>query len=148
MSQSLANVVIHLVFSTKTRQPTITSEIREELNPYVTGILRNLGCNPIAIGGVEDHMHVLFGLGRTITIAQIVEKLKTSSNKWAHEKWGEPLAWQSGYGAFSVGVQEVEVVSRYVWNQAEHHKAVSFQDEYRAILIEHGIAFDEKYMWD
>src|SRR3569832_251966 len=87
MPQSLANVLVHLVFSTKNREPQISSEIRDELNAYVTGVLRNTGCRPIAIGGVEDHMHLLFAISRTITIAQITEKIKTSSAKWAKDNW-------------------------------------------------------------
>ena len=148
MPQSLADVLVHLVYSTKTRMPVVTPTIREELNPYVSGVLRNHNCNPIAIGGVEDHMHVLFALSRTITIARLVEKLKTSSNKWANDKWHCGLEWQSGYGAFSVGRQELNVVKDYIWHQAEHHKTVSFQDEFRKLLTEHEVQFDERYVWD
>src|SRR5437870_1581299 len=101
MPQSLSDVVVHLVFSTKNRQPKITLEIREELNRYLTGVLRNIGCNPIAIGGVEDHVHFLFALSRTVTVAQVVEKVKTSSNKWSNAKFSAGVSWQSGYAAFS-----------------------------------------------
>ena len=148
MPQSLANVLVHLVYSTKHRQPTITDNIRDELNQYVSGILRNVGCNPVAIGGVEDHMHLLFTLSRTITIAQIAEKLKTSSAKWANEKWESGIVWQSGYGAFSAGIRELDQISNYIWNQRDHHKTIDYQQELRTLLREVGLEFDERYLWD
>ena len=148
MPQSLSNVIVHLVFSTKTRERSITPEIREEINPYMSGVLRNCGCTPIAVGGVEDHMHVLFALSRTTTVGQITEKLKTSTAKWSKEKWGDVVTWQGGYGAFSVGTREVDHVAQYVRNQDAHHRETSFEDEFRALLKESGISFDERYMWD
>lgn len=148
MPQSLSRVVVHLVFSTKNRNPHLSDEIRAELFPYFTGVLRNSACTTVQIGGVADHVHLLFGLSRTLTIAQVTEKLKTSSAKWIKSKWPIDFAWQAGYGAFSIGVRETDQMVRYIQNQAEHHRTVSFQDELRQILREEGVEFDERYMWD
>ena len=147
MPQSLANVIVDLVFSTKNRVPTITNELRHELHSYLGGVLKNLACDPITVGGVENHVHLLFGLSRTVTIAQITEKLKTSSAKWAKERHSH-LVWQTGYGAFSIGASDVKQAAGYIRNQETHHRQIDFQDEYRSLLREAGIAFDEKYLWD
>lgn len=147
MPQSLANIIVHLVFSTKNRQRLITSNLREELHSYLGGILKNIGCQPLTVGGVEDHVHLLFALSRTTTLAEITEKLKTSSAKWAKEK-NVLLVWQSGYAAFSVGNRDIDNAIAYVRNQEAHHSSIGFQDELRAIFREAGIEFDEKYVWD
>jgi putative transposase len=150
MPQSLSNLLVHLVFSTKHRSPCLTPEVSAELFPYLTGILRNCGCITIQTGGVEDHIHLLFKLSRTLPIAQAVEKLKTSSSKWIKGKWADltDFGWQGGYGAFSFSPREMDVMVRYVRSQEEHHRKTSFQEEFRKLLQEHGIEFDEKYVWD
>lgn len=150
MPQSLSNVLVHLVFSTKNRSPWLSSEIRIELFPYFTGVLKNNGCPIIQVGGVEDHVHLLLNLSRTMTVAQAVEKVKVSSAKWMKEKWADraEFSWQSGYGAFSVGVRDVERVVRYIQGQEEHHRKFSFQDEFRKLCEEYGAALDERYVWD
>lgn len=148
MPQSLSNVVVHLVFSTKHRAPTLPQPLRKEVHAYLGGVLRNHNCNPIEIGGVEDHVHILLGLSRTMTIAQVTEKVKTSTTKWIKTKGDPEFSWQSGYGAFSVGIREVEQMSAYIRNQEAHHRTISFQDEFRALLQEAGLEFDERYVWD
>lgn len=148
MSQSLANVMVHLVFSTKQRRPCLTKETRAELFPYLGGILSNHKCNPIQIGGVDDHVHLLFGLHRTVALAQVTEKLKTSCSKWLKERGIDDFAWQGGYGAFSVGPTEVETIVAYIQNQEAHHQKASFQDEYRELMKLAGLAIDERYVWD
>lgn len=148
MPQSLANIVVHVVFSTKHRDPVLTPPIREELYPYLIGTLKNLKCQPLQVGGVEDHVHLLFGLSRTLAVAEVVEKAKTGSSKWLKTKGPSDFAWQAGYGAFSVGAAEVEGIVAYVRGQEAHHAKTTFQDEYRALLLEAGIEFDERYMWD
>ena len=148
MPQSLANVVVHLVFTTKHRAPVLAPNIRTELHPYLGGVLRNHHCSPIQIGGVEDHVHILFGLSRTMTVAQVTEKVKTSTSKWIKSKGIAEFAWQAGYGAFSVGVRDVAKIAEYVRNQEEHHKRVTVQDELRSMLNEAGLEFDERYLWD
>ena len=148
MPQSLSNILLHLVFSTKNRTPWLSPEIRNELYPYLGAVLRNNGCTPLQIGGVEDHVHILFVLPRTTTVAQVVEKAKTSSSKWAKGKGVPAFAWQSGYGAFSVGPSEKETIIKYIQGQEEHHRRQDFQDELRGMLEEAGVMFDERYVWD
>ncbi len=150
MPQSLANVLVHLVFSTKDRHPYLSDDIREESNSYVSGILNNLHCPLLQIGGVEDHVHILFQLSRTLSLAQVVQDVKTGSSKWMKSKGNvyRDFAWQSGYGAFSVSSCDAEHTIRYIQNQKEHHGKVSFQDELRALLREAGMEFDERYLWD
>ena len=148
MPQSLSNILLHLVFSTKNRTPWLSPEIRGELYPYLAAVLRNNGCAPLQIGGVEDHVHILFVLPRTVTAAQVVEKTKTSSSKWAKGKGVPEFAWQAGYGVFSVGPTEQEAVVKYIQGQEEHHRKQNFQDELRAMLKEAGVVFDERYVWD
>ncbi len=148
MPQSLSNILLHLVFSTKNRTPWLSQEIRKELYPYLGAVLRNNGCSPVQIGGVDDHVHLLFVLSRTATVAQIVEKAKTSSSKWAKGKGLPEFAWQSGYGVFSVGPTEKEKIVRYIQRQEEHHKDRSFQHELRQLLEEAEVTFDEQYVWD
>jgi len=150
MPQSLANVPIHLVFSTKNRQPLITDPVRESLHRYMATVLNNLGCRARLINSVEDHIHVLFDLSRTVTIADTVEEAKKSSSKWMKTQ-GESLssfAWQAGYGAFGVGESNLDSARAYIANQREHHRRVSFQDEYRAFMKRAGLEFDERYGWD
>ena len=148
MPQSLANVVVHLVFSTKNRTEWLEPRIREELLPYFVGILKNVGCTPIQVGGHTDHVHLLFAMTRTRTIAQVVEEVKTGSSKWIKTKGIAAFAWQSGYGVFSVSMSHVDTVVAYVRNQEEHHKTVSFMDEFRALMKEANIEIDERYVWD
>ena len=148
--QSLSNVLVHLVFSTKNRSPWLTPEVRDELFPYLAGILRNSDCPVLQIGGVEDHVHLLFNLSRTLTMAQAVEKLKVASSKWLKVRWPamSEFSWQGGYGAFSVGQGDVERVVLYIQSQAEHHRKRSFQDEFRQLCQEQEVALDERYVWD
>lgn len=150
MPQSLSNVLIHVVFSTKHRAPLLGAEIRQELHPYLVGIVRNNGCHSLQVGGVEDHVHLLVALSRTISIAQLVEHLKTGSSKWLKTK-GPALSdfsWQSGYGVFSVGASQADTVVRYIQHQEEHHHKTTFQEEFRKIVEEAGIELDERYVWD
>ena len=140
--------MVHLVFSTKNRHPYLLNEIGAEVRAYLSGILRNCGCVVVATGGVEDHVHLLFALSRTMTLAQIVEKLKTGSGKWAKEKWQTDLTWQSGYGAFSVGARELDQIAAYVRNQESHHRATTFKEEFLVLLNDARVSYDERYLWD
>ncbi len=151
MPQSLARVVLHVVFSTKNRVPFLKDpELRARLHGYMAGVLQNIGCEPILIGGVEDHVHILCNLSRTVTIADLVEKAKTGPSKWMKEQAPayRDFHWQGGYGAFSVSQSNVEQVRAYVATQEEHHREVSFQDEFRALCRKHGVEIDERYVWD
>jgi REP element-mobilizing transposase RayT len=150
MPQSLSRVLVHLVFSTKNRAQVLVPAIRAELHPYLAVVLKNDNCPSLQVGGVEDHVHLLFALSRTRTIAQVVENVKTSSSKWLKTK-SPALAdfhWQNGYGVFSVGRSEVDGIIHYIRNQEEHHRVTTFQDEYRKFLRDHEIDFDERYVWD
>ena len=149
MPQSLSRVLVHLIFSTKNREGMIRKEVLPDLHGYIVGILKNLECPSIQTGGVEDHVHMLFCLNRTVTQAQVVEEVKKASSKWMKDEGGcEGFAWQAGYGAFSVSESNVEAVKAYIQNQEEHHRKVTFQDEYRKFLEKHQVGWDERYVWD
>ena len=150
MPQSLSAVYIHLVFSTKERRPFLHDEtIRSSLHSYLGKITKNLQCPPILIGGEEDHVHVLARFGRTITQAEWVKELKRVSNIWLKEQGEfEGFEWQGGYADFSVSQSNLERVKRYIANQQEHHRKMSFQDEVRSLLKKHQVEWDERYIWD
>jgi REP element-mobilizing transposase RayT len=151
MPQSLAKVLIHVVFSTKNRTPWLTNrEIRKELHRYMMGTLQSLECRPSALDGVEDHVHILCQLSRKIAIMDLIEEVKTSSSKWIKTKGASYLDfhWQAGYGVFSVSESRRSDVIRYIQTQEEHHRRMTFQDEYRALCARHGIEIDEQYVWD
>ena len=148
--QSLSSILTHLIFSTKNRQPFLTGAVALEIHPYLAGVLDNIGCPSLQVGGVSDHVHLFFRLARTKSIAEVVETVKTSSSKWAKTK-GEEFAgfhWQSGYGAFSVSQSDSDAVITYIRNQDAHHKKISFQEEYRCFLERYEISYDERYVWD
>jgi REP element-mobilizing transposase RayT len=150
MPQSLCQLYVHLAFSTKHREPLLLAPLRAEMYPYLATALTNSGSPAIKVGGTSDHVHALFRLSKNSSLAGIVEEIKTSSSKWIKTK-GRALAsfhWQSGYGGFSVSPADVEKVAEYIAQQEIHHRAVSFQDEYRKLLESHGIEFDERYVWD
>jgi REP element-mobilizing transposase RayT len=151
MPQSLANVLLHVVFSTKNRAPFLQSkDLREELHGYMVGMLEGIGCPSLIVRSVEDHLHCLCQLSRTMTIADLVQNMKVESSAWVKRK--DPrlgdFYWQAGYGAFSVSQSNAGQVKAYIANQEEHHRRMSFQDEFRALLKRHEIEFDERYVWD
>jgi putative transposase len=150
MPQSLSSILIHLVFSTKNREPLITPAIEPELHPYMATIFRAHKSPTLIIDGTRDHVHTLFALGRTITIADLVEEVKTGSSSWIKTKGTEfrNFHWQKGYGGFSIGQSNVAALKRYIRDQKHHHRRVSFQDEYRDFLKRYEIEFDERYVWD
>jgi REP element-mobilizing transposase RayT len=148
MPQSLARILVHLVFSTKNREPFITDHHREDTFNYLGGTLNAIECPAICIGGVSDHVHFLFGLSRSMSISDVVEELKKGSSKWAKEKIHPAFYWQNGYGAFSVSPSNLDQVKRYIENQEQHHRTLSFQEEFRELLRRHEIEWDERYVWD
>ena len=150
MPQSLAKVYLHSVFSTKHRQPLITSAVEDPLYAYMGGVIKNLGSAPLIINGVSDHIHILSTLPRTTTIAKYLEEVKKSSSKWIKTKGSEfkNFAWQSGYATFSVGQSEIETISEYIRKQKEHHKKLTFKEEVIRFLEEYGIEYNEEYLWD
>ncbi len=150
MPQSLACVLVHLVFSTKDRRPLITNAVRPQLHAYLVGILNNHGSPSLITNSVADHVHILFSMSRTVTIAKLVEELKTGSSCWMKTQGPEfaDFFWQNSYEAFSIGQSGVDQLKGYITAQAEHHRRVPFQVEYRMFLEKHGIEYDECYVWD
>lgn len=147
MATTFANLLYHVVFSTKDRLPLIRDEIRESLYEYMGGIIRGEGGILLEIGGMPDHVHLLVKLKTDATVALMVQKLKGKSSKWQNERLvQERFAWQSGYGIFSVSASLVERVRRYIRSQEEHHRRVSFKDELIALLKRNGIPYDERYL--
>jgi putative transposase len=150
MPQSLANILVHLIFSTKERRPLLQDDVRPKLHAYIIGILENHGSPSLATNSMTDHIHILFSLSRTITIAKIVEEVKTGSSVWLKTQSDgyRDFHWQNGYGAFSIGQSQVEDMKKYVASQQEHHRKVSFQDEHRKFLEKYQVEYDERYVWD
>ena len=150
MPQSLSSILTHLVFSTKNREAFLTDSIASEIHFYLTGVLDNIGCTSLQVGGASDHVHLLFRLARTKSIAEVVETVKTSSSKWIKTKDQRfaDFHWQSGYEAFSVSQSNSDAVIAYIRDQAEHHEKVSFQEEYRLFLDRHRVEYDQRYVWD
>jgi REP element-mobilizing transposase RayT len=150
MPQSLDNVLLHLVFSTKERFAFLGNSIRPALHAYLATVARNAGCECPRVGGVADHVHLAIQFPRTITIANLVEDLKTASSKWIKTQSPElqAFAWQRGYGVFSVGPADLDALLRYIDNQEEHHRTKSFQEEYRTFLKKYAVTYDERYVWD
>jgi putative transposase len=150
MPQSLSSILIHLIFSTKNRELFLTPEIDTELYPYMASIFKAMKSPALIINGTSDHVHTLLSLSRVITIADLVEEVKTESSKWLKTKGREfkNFHWQNGYGAFSIGQSQVPAVKRYIARQKEHHRRITFQDEYRKFLKLYRVDYDERYVWD
>ena len=150
MPQSLANIIVLLIFSTKERFPFLHEEIQQELNPCLASILKDLESPAIKINSATDHTHLLFRLSKNLAICNVVEKLKTGSSKWIKQKGGLLLKFhrQNGYGAFSLSQSNVPEVVRYIEGQKEHHGKRTFQEEFRSFLVKYQIPFDERYVWD
>jgi REP element-mobilizing transposase RayT len=152
MPQSLARVLVHIVYSTKGRHPWLRDEhIRAQLFAYKAAVLREAVDTPApVIGGMEDHVHALCSLSRKFCIKDVIEKAKTQTSKWIKQQGVQyaDFHWQAGYGIFSVSESNADHVSSYIRRQAEHHKTMSWQDELRELCKRHGIALDERYAWD
>jgi putative transposase len=142
-------MMVHVVFSTKDRQPLLDPVFEERLYPYFGGILRELGGRLLTVNGVEDHVHLLASMNATTSVAEITGKIKGSSSKWIHDTFPDRsrFAWQRGYAAFSVSESQVERVTRYIARQKIHHEKISFRDEFLRLLKAHGMSPDEKYLW-
>jgi REP element-mobilizing transposase RayT len=148
MSQSLAAVYVHLVFSTKERRPFLQETSRAALHDYLGGISKTLQCPVLRVGGVEDHVHILARLGRSMAIADWAKEMKRVSSVWLHERGPDmaAFAWQAGYGIFSVSQSNLEKVTAYIERQEIYHRKLTFQDELRALLQRHHLAFDERML--
>jgi putative transposase len=150
MPQSLAKIYVHLVFSTKNRERLLPEDLGPDLHAYMGGTLKALGCAPIEVNTEPEHVHVLFLGSRTATLSDVVGQLKKSSNDSLRARGPQfsSFFWQSGYGAFSVSQSAIEEVRAYIRNQREHHRRISFQEEYRTFLKRYEVEFDERYVWD
>jgi putative transposase len=150
MAHSLATVILHIVFSTKNRDRTISDDIRPRLHAYLAELGRGMDCQVFRVGGIADHVHVAVGLSRTLAISEFIKKFKHTSSSWMKQQGREyyDFSWQAGYGVFSVSISHLEKLVAYIDGQEEHHRNLSFQDEYRFLLQKNGIVVDETYLWD
>ena len=151
MPQSLSAVFVHLIFSTKNRDPLLTPRpLAMDTHSYLAGISSRPGCHPVLFNGVEDHVHLLVQLSRTVTQADLVKELKRASTLWLREQSPSTAAfsWQGGYGIFSVSVSNLDQVCAYISSQEEHHRKVTFQEELRLFLQRHQLEWEEDYVWD
>jgi REP element-mobilizing transposase RayT len=150
MAHTYTRLLSHVIFSTRDREPCLTDELRPRLWPYMGGIIRELNGTAIIITGVADHIHLLLALNPTTAPSDVMRILKSNSSKWIHETFPhlKSFAWQTGYGAFSVSESNVAAVERYIANQEEHHRSMTFQEEFVAFLKRHGISYDPKYIWE
>jgi putative transposase len=146
---SYVSSYFHCVFSTKERRPLITSKLRERLWPFLGGIARQNKMKAVEIGGVEDHVHLLLSLPATIPISKAMQLIKGGSSKWVHEAFPNQqlFAWQEEYGAFSVSVSQLDKTIAYIRGQPEHHRKLTFQEEFLMLLKKHRVEYDERYLW-
>lgn len=150
MPGSYSNLLYHLVFSTKARQPIISDRFREDLYKYMGGIVRGEGGVLIEIGGIADHVHLLVKLKPVVTLSDFMRVLKANSSKWVNEEKLKirGFGWQNGYAAFTVSESHVPRIVKYIQNQEAHHRRITFQGELLTLLKKHKISFDERYLWD
>jgi putative transposase len=148
MPQSLANILIHAIWSTKGRRPLISDDVRAGLHGYMAGVLKNLESPALIINSVTDHVHILCQLSKNVATCKLLEEVKKSSSKWMKEQGVLDFAWQNGYGVFSVSQSNVGAVRKYIESQAEHHKKRDFKAEFREFCKRHDVAIDERYVWD
>jgi putative transposase len=149
MAHTFASLLTHVIFSTKDRQPLLTSDLRGDLLAYLGGIVRNIHGRLIECNARPDHVHCLISLPPALAVAEALRVIKSNSSLWVHETWHRAaFAWQAGYGAFSVSQSNLPAVVKYIRNQEQHHRRVSFQEEFIAFLKRHGIAYDERYIWE
>ncbi len=148
MGHTYSSNLLHCVFSTKERRRSITPEMKLRLEPYLAGIARENGFKALAIGAVEDHVHLLLSLPATMCPSKALQLLKGGSSKWIHDTFpdAQTFDWQDGYGAFSIGISVVPETKTYIANQEEHHRKRDFAAEFLAMLKKHGIEYDERYV--
>jgi REP element-mobilizing transposase RayT len=148
MAHSYTSLVYHIVFGTKYCRPWLRPDLAPGLHAYMAGILKNLDGRPILIGGVTDHVHVLTILSQKRAVDDVVNSLKSNSSRWVHDQFSDlsSFSWQVGYAGFTVSIRGVEAVKRYIANQEDHHRRVTFQEEYRQFLAQHGITLDPRFL--
>jgi REP element-mobilizing transposase RayT len=151
MPQSLVQVYLHIVFSTKDREPFLdNNQLQHKVHAYMAGICKTLKCPAVVIGGIADHVHLLTRHSKTVSIADFIRELKRHSSEWIKtlDEELESFYWQNGYGAFSVSPTHTNEIKNYIANQEEHHHDLSFQDEFRVLCRKYGVELDERYVWD
>jgi putative transposase len=150
MPQTLAFVLVHVIFSTKGRRAVLNESLRPELFAYLATVIRNDGSECYRVGGVTDHVHLAIRLSRTSNVSDLVKEIKSASSKWLKTKSPRlaKFEWQKGYGAFSVSPKDLNALIAYIDAQEVHHEKQSFQDEFRVFLRQYGVEFDERYLWD
>ncbi len=150
MAQTLVSLMVHVIFSTKNREPLITSEIERELFAYIGGILKNHESRLLDAGGTVDHVHLLISLSKNICLSSLMKDIKKDSSCWIKTKGRafRTFHWQDGYGAFSIGNSDMTVLKQYIGSQKEHHRKRSFQEELIQFLEGYGIEYDERYLWN
>ena len=150
MAQSPAKIVLHLVFSTKNRERWIEDSLQSGLHAYLAGACRAVGSEAYRVGGADDHVHIACTLPRTLTVSKLLEEIKKSSSVWVKNQDDKlrSIAWQAGYGAFSIGESQVPVLLNYIDNQWEHHQSSTFEEEFLTFLNRYRIEYDERYLWD
>jgi REP element-mobilizing transposase RayT len=150
MSQSLSNVLIHIVFSTKGRQKLLHDEIRPKLYAYIIGIFKTKNCSYYQVGGIDDHIHISCSLPKATSVSDLIKEIKTSTSLWLKTKDNsfENFHWQTGYGVFSLSPTHLQCLCTYIANQKEHHKHVDFKNEFLGLLKKYNVAYDERYLWD
>lgn len=151
MPQSLTQIYIHLVFSTKDRRPFLDDkDLRSRMHAYLSGGCRQQDCPSVAIGGPSDRIHILFRLGKSASISTLVRELKKETSKWIKKEVStlQAFQWQADYGAFSVSPSHIDALVSYIRNLEEHHRVESFQDEFRRLCAKYGVDLDERYAWD
>ena len=150
MPQSLSKVILHIIFSTKNREPWLDSDVRPRMHGYLAAICRDLGAELVHVGGVADHVHIVTTLPRILSQAELIEEIKKASSKWIKtlDARYRGFFWQRGYAGFSVSQSQLDAVLAYIDAQPEHHRTHTFQEEYRELLRRHGLKFDERSVWD
>ncbi len=150
MAQSLSQILLHLVFSTKNREPWLTPGIRPNLHAYLAGAARALHAEAYRVGGVADHVHIACTLPRTMPVSKLLEEIKKSSSAWIKQQTPtcHGFAWQAGYGAFSLGQSQLDALIAYIDGQEEHHRKRTFKEEFIEFLKRYGVGYDERYLWD
>lgn len=141
MRSTFAALNVHIVFATKGRLPWISTEIEKEVWPYLGGLARDAGMSPLRIGGVDDHIHALLGISRSMTVSWVAQRLKGASSRWIRQRFPglSEFAWQDGYGAFSVSASAVPTVSAYICHQRLHHQHRGFDEEFSMLMERHGL---------
>jgi putative transposase len=147
MSHTYCCSLFHCVFSTKERRNTIAPEIQSRLWAYMGGVAREHGFKALAIGGIENHVHILLSLPSSVPVAKAIREIKSAASLWMHQTGAKDFAWQEGYGAFSIGVTQTSATIAYIARQEEHHRRRDFQAEFLAFLKKHNIDYDPRYVW-